>query len=204
MNEKEILSFVAVALAFAGFYPYIRSILKGSTKPHVFSWVIWGLTTLIVFFAQIAGKGGVGAWSTGVSALITFYVAYLALIRRADARIAKVDWVYFLVALIAIPIWYLTSNPLWAVIILTSIDVLGSLPTLRKILHNPFSENALFYSIMGVRSTVSIFALEYYSWTTILFPAVLSVMCVFFVWILLMGRRKAEENMSRRAAALGG
>ncbi len=191
MSAKEILSFIAVVLAFAGFYPYIRSILNGKTKPHVFSWLIWGLSTLIVFFAQVADKGGVGTWSTGISALITFYVAYLAFVRRADVCINQSDWLYFLMAIIAIPIWYLTSNPLWAVIILTSIDVLGSVPTFRKILHNPFSENMLFYFVMGIRSTISIFALEHYSWTTILFPAVLSIMCLFIIWILIIGRRKS-------------
>jgi hypothetical protein len=34
---KEILSAAAIALTFIAFTPYIRSILKGKTKPHVFS-----------------------------------------------------------------------------------------------------------------------------------------------------------------------
>ncbi|PHS72188.1 MAG: hypothetical protein COB22_05675 [Cycloclasticus sp.] len=78
MLIKEILSSVAIALTFYAFFPYIRSILKGEVKPHVFSWVIWGTTTLIVFFAQLAGGAGVGAWPIGISSLITIYVAFLA------------------------------------------------------------------------------------------------------------------------------
>ena len=52
-NIKLILSGLAIALTFVAFVPYIRSILQGVTKPHVFSWVIWGTTTVIVFFAQV-------------------------------------------------------------------------------------------------------------------------------------------------------
>jgi hypothetical protein len=83
---KEALSVLAIALTFYGFYPYIRSIRLGEFKPHVFSWIIWATTTLIVFFAQLEGGGGVGAWPTGVSAVITCYVAYLAYKNLGDIK----------------------------------------------------------------------------------------------------------------------
>lgn len=34
---KELLSASAIALTFIAFYPYIRSILQGKTKPHAIS-----------------------------------------------------------------------------------------------------------------------------------------------------------------------
>lgn len=71
MPYKEALSAVAIVLTFAAFVPYIRTIISGTTKPHVFSWVIWGATTFVVFLAQLEGKGGVGAWPIGVSGSIT-------------------------------------------------------------------------------------------------------------------------------------
>ena len=58
---KELLSLAAMVLTFAIFIPYIRSIRAGRTKPHAFSWVIWGLGTSVVGFAQLAGGGGAGA-----------------------------------------------------------------------------------------------------------------------------------------------
>jgi hypothetical protein len=38
---KEIISAVAAGLTFYIFWPYIRSIRRRQTRPHVFSWVIW-------------------------------------------------------------------------------------------------------------------------------------------------------------------
>ena len=88
---KELWSAAAIALTFALFVPYIRSIQSGALKPHVFSWIIWGSGTFIVFLAQLADKGGLGAWPIGVSGAITFYVALLACRKRADTTVTKTD-----------------------------------------------------------------------------------------------------------------
>ena len=191
MSEKEFFSGLAILLTFVGFYPYVASIFKNQTKPHVFSWVIWGVTTLIVFFAQLADEGGVGAWPTGVAAVITFYVAALAYVRRADIHITQSDWFFFILSILSLPIWYWTSSPLWAVILLTSVDTLGFIPTFRKAYHQPFSENISFYFIMGIRSFISILALEHFSVTTILFPAAIGVMCFFLIYVLWVRRKNS-------------
>ncbi|VAX06896.1 hypothetical protein MNBD_GAMMA25-1518 [hydrothermal vent metagenome] len=62
MSYKEFLSALAIIITLVAFFPYIRSIIKNTIRPHVFSWVIWGMTTVVVFFAQLQDKGGAGAW----------------------------------------------------------------------------------------------------------------------------------------------
>ena len=103
--SKELLSAIAIALTLIAFLPYIRSILRGKTKPHVFSWVIWGTTTFAVFLAQLADDAGAGAWPIGISGLITIFVAYLAYLKRSDTTITRVDWIVFISALSALPVW---------------------------------------------------------------------------------------------------
>jgi len=187
---KDIFSVVAIALTFVAFFPYIRSILKDEIKPHVFSWVIWGSTTFIVFLAQLEDGGGVGAWPIGVSGLITIYVAFLAYIKKSDISITKSDWCFFLSALASLPFWYFTSDPLWAVVILTTIDVLGFGPTVRKAYFYPFEENLTFFSIFTVRNAIAIMALEHYSLTTVLFPAVIAGACLVLIVMVAYRRRK--------------
>ncbi|MCU6711451.1 TDP-N-acetylfucosamine:lipid II N-acetylfucosaminyltransferase [Paenibacillus sp. J5C_2022] len=46
MTYKELLAIAATLLTYIGFIPYIRSILLGKIKPHIFSWIIWGAGTL--------------------------------------------------------------------------------------------------------------------------------------------------------------
>ena len=189
MPYKEILSAVAIALTLVAFVPYIRTIISGTTKPHVFSWVIWGATTFVVFLAQLKGKGGVGAWPIGVSGSITIFVAFLAYVKRADITITKTDWLFFTSAMSSLPLWYLTSDPVWAVVVLTTVDVLGFGPTVRKAYSFPHSESLLFFSLFAARNLLVIMALENYSVTTVLFPAVIAAACMLLMAMVTYRRR---------------
>jgi hypothetical protein len=186
---KETLSAVAIVLTFAAFVPYIRAIISGTTKPHVFSWVIWGATTFAVFLAQLEGEGGVGAWPIGVSGIITLFIAFLAYVKRSDITITKTDRLFFVSALSSLPLWYLTSDPLWAVVILTTVDVLGFGPTIRKAYRFPHSESVLFFALFAARNLLVIMALESYSVTTVLFPAVIAASCMLLMAMLTYRRR---------------
>ena len=189
MYYKELLSAVAIVLTLIAFFPYIRSIIRDITKPHVFSWVIWGSTTFVVFLAQLADEGGAGAWPIGVSGIITIYIAFLAYTKKSDNTITRSDWLFLLSATTSLPLWYLTSDPLWAVLILTFVDVIGFGPTFRKAYFQPFEEQLTFFSIFVARNIIVIVALENYSLTTVLFPAVIAVACLLFI-IMVVLRRK--------------
>ena len=186
---KELLSAVAIALTFIAFYPYIRSIRQGNTKPHVFSWVIWGSTTFVVFLAQLADKGGVGAWPIGVSGIITIYIAFLAYTKKADNSITPTDWLFLSLAVTSLPLWYLTADPLWAVVVLTVVDVIGFGPTFRKAYIRPFEEQSALFAIMAVRNLIVILALEHYSLTTVLFPATIGAVSLALILMLAYRRR---------------
>ncbi len=189
MSYKDLLSAVAILLTFIAYVPYIRLIVKGTVKPHVFSWVIWGTTTFVVFLAQLADGGGAGAWPIGVSGVITIFIALLAYIKRADVRITRIDWLFFLSAMSSLPFWYFTSDPLWAVVILTTVDVFGFGPTLRKVYVRPHSESLLFYFLFALRNGIAIGALENYSTTTLLFPVVTAIACLLLIAMAACRRR---------------
>ena len=192
---KQLLSAAAIVLTFAIFVPYIVSIHSGQTKPHVISWVIWALATFVVFLAQLAGSGGVGAWPIGVSALITAYLAVLAYSKKADTRVTRSDWAFLLIAVTALPCWLLTSDPLWAVLILTGVDLAGFGPTFRSAYLRPHDERMGFYFLAAVRNLLSILALEAYSLTTVLFPAAVGIACVAFVAMVAYRRKQLARQV---------
>ncbi|PXW82557.1 hypothetical protein C8R34_13151 [Nitrosomonas sp. Nm84] len=196
MLHKEILSVIAIVLTLTAFVPYIRAIFDGAIKPHVFSWVIWGATTFLIFLAQLEDKGGVGAWPIGVSGSITIFIACLAYIKRADVTITKTDWLFFVAALSSLPLWYLTSDPLWAVVSLTIVDVLGFGPTVRKAYYFPHSESLLFFGLFTVRNLLVMMALENHSVTTLLFPAIIAAVCVLLMMMIAYRRRVFASKAS--------
>lgn len=195
---KDALALLATALTFAAFYPYLRAMLRDQARPHVFSWVIWGVTTCIVFSAQLSAGGGAGAWPIGLSGLITLAIALLAYQRRSTIRITRSDWAFFIAALAAIPLWAIMQNPLWAVVLLTAIDLLGMIPTARKAYHHPWDEPIVFFALMSLRNAAATAALEQYSLATALFPAAIGIACALMV-ILLVWRRR-----TLRAGLIGG
>jgi hypothetical protein len=189
MPSKELFSALAMLLTLAAFLPYIRDILQGRVRPHLFSWVIWALTTFVVFFAQLQARGGAGAWAIGLSASITTLIAVLAFLKRADVTITRSDRLFFAAALASLPLWYLTADPLWAVVLLTVVDLLGFGPTLRKAWAAPHSESLLFFGLFLLRNVLVVLALESYSLTTWLFPVAVALACALLMLIIVLRRR---------------
>ena len=188
MSYKEFLSAIAILITLIAFAPYIYAILKNTIKPHVFSWFIWGATTFVVFLAQLQGNAGVGAWAIGVSGIITIFIALLAYWKRADVAITRTDWWFLFAAMFSLPLWYATSDPLAAVVVLTVVDALGFGPTLRKVYAAPRSESLMFFALFALRNTIVVLALEHYSVTTVLFPAVMAAACVLVIVIMYYRR----------------
>ncbi len=188
---QKIASLAAIVLTVAAFVPYIKSIRAARVKPHFFSWLIWSLTTSIVFFAQLAAEGGAGAWPTGVSAAITIHVAWLAMVLRSDFSATRTDWIFLVAALLSLPAWFVTADPLWSVVILTVVDALGFGPTLRKAWVRPQEESIAFYALFAVRSGLSVLALASFTLTTVLFPATMVVACIP-VCAMLWWRRRPQ------------
>jgi len=189
MFLKNLLSAIAIILTFIAFLPYIMSIIRGSVRPHVFSWVIWGATTFVVFLAQVEDSAGVGAWPIGVSGVITVFIAVLAYIKRGDISITRVDWMFLVLALSSLPLWYFTSDPLWAVVVLTTVDLLGFGPTVRKAYSFPHSESVAFFALFMVRNLLVIAALENYSLTTTLFPAAIAATILLLILMIAYRRQ---------------
>ncbi len=196
MLYKELLSFIAIILTIFAYFPYIHSILKGKTSPHLFTWIIWGSATIVIFLAQLKDGGGIGTWSTGISGCIALYVALLAYIKRADSSIDKLDYLFFSLSILALLAWYFTDNPLWAVIILTLTELLAFTPTFRKSYSQPLSEPLHFYILIVIRNIFAMIALEHYSITTLFFPAVSALACLSFTLMVYYRRNAISESAS--------
>ncbi len=169
----EIFGLVSTALMLMSRAVYFNSIFKGQTKPHAFSWLIWGVISSIGFAAQVAEGAGAGSWARGVSAATCFMLVILALM-RGERYIAKSDWVTLAVAFMAIPLWIATKTPFWSVLLVVIIDNIGYIPTIRKSWMKPYEEKALSYFISGACAFFSLLAIEHYTPSTWLYPLVLT------------------------------
>ena len=133
MTPEDLFGFLSLLLSVVSYVPYIRSIFVANTKPHAFTWLVWGTVMAIAFFAQLSDKAGAGSWATGLSAAFCLGIAIIALF-RGEKHITRGDWIAFLTTFLAIPLWIVTSDPFLSVLLVTGIDAVAYYPTFRKIL----------------------------------------------------------------------
>ena len=182
--EKEIFTAIGIIFTAISYGIYIFTIFKGETRPHPFSWFIWGLLTSIGFFAQISDGAGIGSIITALSAIISFVIAGIGFIKRENITISKSDKWAFILSLLTIPLWLITETPFWSVILITVIDSAGFYPTFRKTWFSPEQESAMSFTLGGFKHLFTILALQNYSVITTLFPISLVIMNFGFVLML--------------------
>lgn len=186
---KTTVGLVAVFLTFAGYVPYIRSILKNKTKPHIYSWFVWILDAFIIFALQITHGAGTGAFVTLAAGLMCLTVLVLTIIKKGKSEITLIDTIFLILACIALIIWLLAKQPLVSALLITSVDLLGLIPTVRKSWYKPYSETPYFYVLNTLRFALTLAALQEYSIITVLYPGVWLITNGLFT-LMLVARRK--------------
>lgn len=186
--SHDIYAFASIAIGFYGASLYIVDILKGRTKPHIFSWFIWGSLTIIAAAGQYTKGAGIGALPTLVAALACFTITVLSL-RYGEKTITRSDKVTFAAALCAIPLWYITADPLWSVLLVTAIDLTGFYPTFRKSWFKPQEETVKVFGLSILNFGLLLFAIETLNLTTVIYPLSLVITNAAFVTFVLMRRR---------------
>lgn len=166
--DKQTLALVSLGLTAVGFASYIPSVLRRHTRPHVFSWLLWAVLVGIAFFAQRDKGAGYGAWTTGFSAFMCLMVALLSF-RHGEKDITRGDWVAFVGGVLALPVWAVTHDAFWAIVIVTLIDLVAYYPTVRKAYHKPFEENYVVYMTDTLKWVPALMALDHVSLATLFF-----------------------------------
>jgi hypothetical protein len=177
---KSILGLLTLLIGLTSYGLYIRNILRGYTKPHMLSWLIWSLLAAVVFLAQVDGGAGAGSWITGLTAVAAFIIFVLAL-RYGRSANSFFDWLCLAAAVAAIAIYLGHAGPWLAVVIASSVFVLGLIPTLVKAYRRPREETAMTFWLNGLKFLLAIAALESLSLLTVLYPLTL----VIFNWLLV-------------------
>src|SRR5438045_4393418 len=109
---KTIFSIIAVVLTFVGYVPYIRSIVKNQTKPHLYSWIIWLLDDSVIFALQITHGAGVGAFFVLAAAILSVSVIVLTIRSKGKQDITGEDVLFSAIAVGALILWLFAKQPL--------------------------------------------------------------------------------------------
>lgn len=187
-SMKEIISIIAVILTFVAYVPYYRDILKGKTHPHIYTWSLWGLLTVLIVALQFIGGAGPSTWITAAAGLMCIGVIVLGF-KNGKKYITKTDTFIAILALLAIAFWLFVNQPVISLILVIVADLLAFIPTVRKAWKKPYTETLSLYITNSFRFILALFALETFTFLSAGWIIAWVIANVFFSAILIWRRR---------------
>lgn len=188
MDQYIFFAIAATLLSLLRYGTYFYTIHQGKTKPHAFSWLLWGTVTGIGTFAQFELNAGPAAWALAFVSVTCLMIAALSFF-IGEKDYTKSDWFALVACFIAIPVWKITKNPLAALSIIILIDALTYWPTIRKSFRKPQNEPPISYIFAGTRYFLMLFAIPEPTWQNLVYPFFLmSFDWIFAAYVII--RRK--------------
>ena len=186
---KDILTILGIIICFVWYYPYFRDIIKGKTRPHAFSWLIWWILIGMSFVIQLQEHGWFGSWVNGVTACICLIIAGIWFYKK-EISYTKIDWICLWLAGVAFLLLIMTKNPFYTILLISFTDFLGFIPTYKKIYSHPHSETILTWYLMNVRTFLWIIAMDVYSFNTIFYPIIIFLLNASAIILMHYRKRK--------------
>jgi len=155
-----LLSLTAGILYVVGYIPYIHSILKGTTKPVLSSWLIFA-TLDIITIAGMLSKDVLSGQMIGATAG-SGIIATLAFVRGTSGWKA-LDIVCVAGAVIGLLLWIFSGDATLSIFLNISVMFIGCIPTFVSAWKNPLHENKVTWLIQLVSCVLQVIAIP--SWT---------------------------------------
>jgi hypothetical protein len=146
MDLPYIIGIIAGIFLIGGYIPYIKDVLSGSTKPNRASWIIWSLSTAVILIGVKETGTNEAIW-VPIADAVGCFVIFLLAIWKGVGGWSVTDKVAFAICLISLFIWWVTGNPLIALITNLCIYVSGYIPTIKKSIRHPKSESLTAWSL---------------------------------------------------------
>lgn len=194
MEFKFAFALISTAITIAAYVPYLKDVFARRTKPHAYTWLIWAITQGTVTAVIWYEGGNWGALSLLIGTILVVVVFILSF-QYGTRNITRSDTVVLVLALLAVAVWWRLDNPLLAVLMVTSIDAFGYIPTIRKSFYEPWSETVSSWALFTLAAFFAILALEEYSVPTVLYLCMLMCANCIVIALCLIRRR----NIARPA-----
>lgn len=193
IDWKLVSASIALIITFISYFPYWFEIFRGNTKPHLYTWLIWAISQAVALAGMIYGGGGHGTFALwagmfGVTSVLLLCFKY------GSKNITRTDGIVLGLALIAVALWFVLDNPLLAVVLVSLIDGLGYIPTLRKLYSEPWTESLLSWSIVTVGHLFSFMALAHHNALTLTYLGTVFVANLILLGIGFVRRAQLQKN----------
>lgn len=197
-NLSPILGLLAGAVGIVDTLPYVRDTLRGFTRPHRGTWLIWGVLAVVAFVSQRADGGSWSLVMTGTQAILTGLVFLLA-IRHGEGGLSTVDLSLIGVAGAGVIGWLVAGQPVLAVACVIVADLSAAAMMTPKAYRDPGSETLAMYALAGVAGALATVAVGELDVSLLVYPAYYCVVNSAIALLIHWRRRKTSWSPPRCA-----
>lgn len=192
--------YIAIALRLIGGFAYLRATIRGVAKPNPVSWLIWGLTPMITFLAQLQAGVGAEAFVTLAFATMTMLVFVAAMRKNPTSwKLEGLNLVCITIALCGLLAWILTDDPVFAISLLITADLASTLPTLVKSLRSPATEYPTSYLLSAISMAITLLVITDWRFVAVAYPVYALTTNLLIFMLTKRSKPKRRHSKHRRA-----
>jgi hypothetical protein len=164
-----VLGVLAGAIGVADTVPYVRDILRGNTRPHRGTWLIWGVLALVVCMSPRADGASWSLIMAGTQAIVTSLIFLLA-IRHGEGGVSAIEIAMIAVAGGGVVGWILADEPIVATACVVAADLIGAAMMLPKTYRDPESETLATFALASLGGALAVGAVGVVDVSLLLYP----------------------------------
>lgn len=189
---------LAGLISLLGFVPYVRSILRGQTRPQRVSWGLWALLDVTLLLTHLQAGGIRSMWVPLSQAAGSLSIALLSLSRGVGGW-SMLDRLCLAGSLAGLLLWRLSSATvgLCASIL---VHFIAGVPTLSKAYVDPDSEDLTTWLCFLCGNTLNLAAITRWSAAEAIYPIYLFLGTTMLVAVVLTRRRWGKHGRRAQSA----
>jgi hypothetical protein len=157
-----VLGVLAGLVGIADTIPYVRDTVRGLTRPHRGTWLIWSVLAIVACLSQRADGASWSLIMAGVQAILTSVIVLLS-IRHGEGGLRPTEAIMIALAGAGVIGWIVADEPIIATACVVAADLLGAAMMVPKTYRDPGSETLAtfaFASLGGALAAGAVGALD--------------------------------------------
>jgi hypothetical protein len=164
-----VLGLAAGLIGVLDTIPYVRDTVRGSTRPHRGTWLIWGVLAVVVSLSQYADGASWSLVMAAVQAVLTSLVFVLS-IRRGEGGVSRADITMIAIAGAGVLGWIAADEPLVATACVVAADLIGAGLMVPKTYRDPHSETLITFAFASLGGALAAGAVGAIDVSLLLYP----------------------------------
>jgi len=191
----QFIVFAGIIINILGTLAYIKSTLKGITKPNRATWLLWGIAPLIATAAAFTDGVRLAVLPVLMMGLLPLAVFIASFVNpKSYWKLEKFDYLCGICTFLGLILWVVTKEPILAIIFAIISDTFAALPTVIKSWKYPETETSTPYITSMLSALTSFLVITTWNVSAYAFPVYLVFVNSLIILALYRKKFMKQQN----------